>query len=633
MPSMKTITIPLFLLLSVIVWAQTGYKANKMYQQSLNMAEQGDFKTAIQFMKRVQKAYPKNPEVHYALGDFYLNTPSGADSALIYLETAFQLLPVADRNSIVGADIQTSLAHTYHLLLKPQKAIETYQNLLTVIPEGSSEIRTTTEREIEMCNNLIEAMKNPVRMEVRNVGKTINSRNDDHSPLISADGQTLFFTSRRPSSYSTSMPDGQYAEKVYFSNRDSSSGSWGKPVNTNRLFRTQGHEACVSLSADGQELILFRNDADGKNLYSSLREGKAWTEPSLLPKPINSPANETHLTMNADRSVMYFTSDRSGGFGGLDIYQVRRLPDGSWSKAMNMGPVINTVWDEETPMLHPDGKRLYFASKGHNSVGGFDIFISQAAEDSTWGTPVNIGYPINTPDDDLFFAPTVMRNQAYYASATLRDGLGGMDIYLIEYEDPIENRLAVYTGIVNSAIDAPLESIKVLVKDKATGITEGEYRPNAATGNYVLILESGKSYELFFEGAGFENQMMNLDVPSKLNFSATHKSMPIGTVALNYVAPVITDTVSVSTKEVPLFSVQILALTQPCKSWDKAFKGLDTKKIKEYECSDKYYRYVYGTYNNYREAMKAAEVLQATPTFSDAFVRRQKELMMMIQNK
>ena len=627
---MKTITIILCLLGSMPVWAQTGHQANKTFQQSLTMAEQGDFKTAIQLMKRVQKSYPQNPEVYFALGDFYLNTPSGADSALFYLETAFRLLPEKDRNSIVGADIQTSLAHTYHLLLNPQKAIETYKNLLSVIPEGTSEIRTTANREIEMCNNLIEAIKNPVRMEVKNIGKTINSKNDDHSPLVSADGQTLFFTSRRPSSYSTMMPDGQYAEKVYFSTRDSASGNWTKPVITNRMFRNQGHEACVSLSADGQELILFRNDADGKNIYSSLREGKAWTEPTLLPKPINSQANETHLTMNADRSVMYFTSDRNGGLGGLDIYQIRRLPDGSWSKAMNMGPTINTPWDEETPMLHPDGKRLYFASKGHNSVGGFDIFISQAAEDSVWGNPINIGYPINTPDDDFFCAPTLMRNQAYYASASFRDGLGGMDIYLIEYEDPIENRLAVYSGIVDCAIDAPLESIKVIVKDKATGNTEGEYRPNAATGNYVLILESGKNYDLSFEGEGFENQVMALDVPSRLNFSEIHKSMPIANVALKYVAPALTDTVSIAIEDVPPFSVQILALTQPCKSWDKVFKGLDQKFIREYQCTDKYYRYVYGSYNNYREAMKAVEILQATPTYSDAFVRRQKELMMMM---
>ncbi|MBN2742328.1 MAG: PD40 domain-containing protein [Marinilabiliaceae bacterium] len=628
---MKTLFLIVLCWIGISASAQKQQPTNRTFQQAVSKAEHGDFKTAIQLMKRVLKSTPKQPEALFALGDFYLNTTDGRDSALTYLEKAYFHLHENDRNSIFGVDLQMALANTYHLLNQPQKGIDTYQRLIAVLPERATPQIAEANREIEMCQNLIEARKNPVKMEVINLGNTVNSKHDDHSPLITTDGQSLFFTSRRPSSYSSMMPDGQFAEKIYFSTRDSATGRWSNPIITNRLFKTQGHEACVAISSDGQELFLFRNDQRGKKIYSSRREGKTWSEPLPLPKPINSDANETHLTLSPDQSTLYFTSDRSGGIGGLDIYRVRKMPDGTWSKAQNLGPEINTPYDEETPVLHSDGKRLYFASNGHNSMGGFDIFVSQLNNDSTWTQPVNMGYPINTADDDFFFYPSMIRNQAYYATAKFTQGSGGMDLYRIEYDDPIENRLAVYSGIINANENMPLENVKIIISDKKTGAVEGQYKPHPGTGKYVLILEAGKSYDMVFGGEGITPMEMQLDIPSDNSFSLANQVLSITQLTLN-ASEINRDTKTIETNK-GQYTVQVLALYKPCKSWDKAFKGLSIQLIKENKCDDGIYRYIYGGYTSYREAMKVRDQLQAMPAFFDAFVRSQNELERLMQNQ
>jgi hypothetical protein len=647
-----------FLLLNVTAgFAQkTDLNSNKIYSDGVAYAQAGDFKRAVPIFKRVLKANPTSPEVNYYLGYCYLNTTEGPDSAQYFFQKGLEYLPENDFDSQLGVDMRYSLAKSYQLTLKTTKAIAEYEKLMSVLPADAIDLRTQIIRDIETCHFLAEAIKNPVGMRTKNIGPIVNSKNDDHSPLISADGSMLFFTTRRPSSYSATMPDGQHSEKIYFSKRNEKTGEWAKPIIINKLFRSEGHESCVSLSADGNELYLFRNDIKGKNLYVCNFDGSTWSEPVKLAKPVNSDFNETHITLSPDKSLAYFTSDRPGGLGGLDIYQVRRLPNGQWSLPKNLGPGINTPYDEETPMLHPDGKTIYFSSEGHNSIGGLDIFTSKIQEDSTWSKPFNMGYPINTPDDDFFFVPTATYNQAWYASAKYKDTFGGHDIYQLEYDATEESKVAVFSGEVNGSENVPIENIRVNVIEKETNELVGLYKPHPGTGKYLLILEYGKEYMIEYAGEGFLPSQKELAVTYDMTFANVQKSIalePMQLVAIERPkAEIIAKTATslpVDQKSpskgsawsektdagdgIPYYTVQILTLKKPVASWDKAFKGLDQSMIKEYKCKNNIYRYAYGQYKGFKAAVRAKQkIVEATP-YQDSFIRDIKQYDELIETE
>ncbi|MBN2164866.1 MAG: PD40 domain-containing protein [Marinilabiliaceae bacterium] len=624
----------IYIIIQTTVYSQSNKKElSKIYSEAVAYAEDKNYHEAISLLKRLVSEDPERPEVLYYLGYCYLNCTNGADSAVIFFQRGLMVLPEADRNSSLGVDLQYSVAKSYHLQMKFDQAIDEFEKLLLIIPDEDVEMQDRIKREIETCSNGKELVNKPVKLEVVNLGDAINSGDDDHSPLISADGELIFYTTRRESEYNELLPDGQYSEKIFYSKK--TGDKWTKGDIISKLFRKDGHESCVALSADGQELYLYRNDIEGRNLYVCLYDGSSWSEPTKLPKPINSIYDETHVTLSPDKSVMYFTSSRPGGYGGLDIYEVRRLPDGKWASPKNLGSEVNTKYDEETPMLHPDGRTLYFASEGHNCMGGFDIFISRIQPDSIWSKPVNMGYPINTPDDDFFFVPTVSYNQAYYASSRFEDNHGGMDIYLVQYEEPVENRLAVLKGTIQSENDAPIETVRVFVFEKESGDLVGQYCPHAGTGKYVMILEAEKIYELKYSGEGFEDYVANLPVTRNMTYSNLQAAKKVDDVTMASIVkeePKQTTDVAVSdvkpldaNDDIPYYTVQILTLNKPVISWEDAFKGLDTTLVKEYKCKNSMYRYAYGLFKGYKATLKVKEEVLKVSPFSDSFIRDVKQ--------
>ncbi|MBI9060373.1 MAG: PD40 domain-containing protein [Marinilabiliaceae bacterium] len=624
--------------LQFIASQSSDRQMNREFSQAVGLAEDKAYDEAIDLFKHMLKTDPEDVDVLYNLGHCYLNTSNGPDTAIVYFEKAYGLLAEEEHITNFGVDIQLSIGKSHQLMLQPKQAIPIYERLIEQLPPEDEDLILETRREIEICENAIELMNSPVVLKVHNLGENINTKYDDHSPLISADETLLLYTSRRSSSYSEKMPDGQYAERIYSSsikNKD-----WTKSKSLKELFRKPGHEAGVCLSADGQELYIYRNDIDGPNIYVSLYDGSTWAEPVKLPNPINTKFAETHASVSPDKSVLYFTSDRPGGFGGLDIYRSRLLPNGEWGKPQNLGSDINTQYDEETPIIHPDGRTLYFSSEGHNSMGQYDIFYSHSLADSTWSVPQNMGYPINTPDDDFFFVPTTTQNLAYYASSKYEDNMGGSDIYLIEYEEPEINRLAVFKGTVNSTDDAPIENVRVHVTKADDNSAAGVYRPHPGTGKYVLILEAEGQYKIRYAGEGFEeaqaevmvtgemaykkrNDTNKLDDVTLIALAVPEKTTEDGTQLADQSTATKGQTLDVS-DGIPFYTVQILALKKPVKSYS-VFKDLEQDAITVYKCRDGFYRYSYGTFKGFKASIKGKDKVLNTGLWQDSFIRDIKQ--------
>jgi len=622
------------LFVSQIGLAQSDTKIDtKTFNRAVKLADDKAYGEAINLFTELYNTNPENIAVIYNLGNCYLNSSDSPDTALVYFKKAYSLLQEDEKISDVGVDIQLSIGKAYQYLLQHENAITVYNDLINILPTEDKPLREEAQREIEICGNAIKLIQSPVVLKVKNLGPHINSKYNDHSPLISADQDLLLFTSRRESSYSELLFDGQYAERVYASTKENY--EWTRAKSLQDIFNKPGHESGVCLSAEGTELYIYRNDIDGANIYTSFFDGSTWGEPVKMESPVNSKYEETHATVTADKQTLYFTSNRPGGLGGFDIYRVRRLPNGEWGKAENM-EALNTPYDDETPVLHPNGKIMYFSSEGHNTMGQFDIFYSIMKEDGTWGAVVNMGYPINTPDDDFFFVPTATPNIAYYASARYDDSYGGSDLYLIEYEEPEINRLAVIKGKVDATDEKPIDNIQITVTKDGIPTPVGQYRPHPGTGKYLLILEAEGYYNINYSGEGFESYENQLKVTREMTYKNTNQTSQLDDVTLVAIIPVAELTDSVSTPEydtsdgIPYYTVQILSLKEAVASYE-VFKDLEHDLIKEYKCKDGFYRYSYGAFKGFKAALKGKEKVLKTGLWHDSFVRNIEQYNRLIE--
>lgn len=367
---------------------------------------------------------------------------------------------------------------------------------------------------MQYCKNALELKSKPVQFSITNLGPIINTEYDEHSPVINLHEDLLLFTSNRETTIAQAEKGELYVENIFYSRyRDK------KWITTRAMdLNTEANNATIGISPDGTKLLIYQNDGIVGNIYVCEMKNDQWGELQKLPSPINTMANETHASFSMDGKTLFFTSDRIGGFGGKDIYSVNQLPNGEWGKVRNLGPDINTEFDEESPYIHPNNKTLYFSSEGHQSMGGFDIFKAIRNEDGEWGEAKNIGYPINTPFDDLFYAPTIDEQRVYYASKR-DDGLGGSDIYLIEFPNDHPNELSVVGGFVYTPDGAPASEAKITVREKKTGNKEGVYRPNANNGKYIFIIPCGQSYTMEIELNKHKTVIKDFKVPSGKSFA------------------------------------------------------------------------------------------------------------------
>lgn len=568
---MKRVLFLLFVFVSYQSFSQVeGNEYRAKFIEGNRLMEEKLYREAISIWKELAAHDQFNANVNYKLGYSYLESNNNREDALPYLEAAaakpanpnYDIFNVNDRTAPI--EVYYHYGRALHLNYKLDEAIAQFEKFLE---EASSKhhLRDEAQRQIEMVKEAKVQIANPKKLSIDNLGSTINSEFADFSPVISVDENALFFTSRRirPDSSNTALIDestGDYMEDIYVSYKDRN-GKWQQPELLN--INTESHTATVNVSPDGQQLFIYKDENGVGTLMSSQLVGETWTEPEALGSNINSKSWEPHAALTADGNTLYFVSDRPGGSGGRDIYRVVKLPNGKWSKALPLGPTINTPYDEDACFVHPDGRTLYFASTGHNSMGGFDIFYSQLGEDGEWTAPKNVGYPLNTVDDDVFFVTSADGRRAYYSSRQ-EGGFGEKDIYMVELpESERAPCLTVLKGFVVSPEGTRIpESTTIYVTNNETGETN-QYKPRLRDGVFVAILPPGVDYTVDYRVNGKSLAVEDIHVPAETCYNEIQKELTL-------------DPVNIEGSEVKTLSLSGIATTEEGVSQERTVEGTKT---------------------------------------------------------
>jgi outer membrane protein OmpA-like peptidoglycan-associated protein/tetratricopeptide (TPR) repeat protein len=463
----------------------------------------GNYAAALESFLKAYQFQPEDPMLSYSVGICYSNL----DQKLV----ALPYLEKAKKGGVTFPDLDFNLAGSYHLAHRFEEAVSLLEKYKM---DTEKDMMDQVDQLIAYCRNGMELVKKPLDVKITNLGPSVNSKYPDYHPSISADETTLLFISRRDNTIGggKDVQDNHYFEDIYISHK--TDGKWSMAEDLGDGINTASHDGCVGVSPDGQELMVYRwsEKSDG-DLYVSELKGDSWTNPKNLGTNINSKAWESDASITSDRRAIFFTSNRDGGFGARDIYMCRRLANGEYSLPVNLGNKINTEYEEDAPFIHADGKTLYFSSRGHKSMGGFDIFSCtiNIETGAILTEPVNVGYPINTADDDVFFVWSADNKRAYFASER-EGGYGEKDIYMLERKEAAA-ALVVLKGKVMACDSKSPVHAKIVVKDLTTSKTVGVYTSNSSTGNYMVIMPAGKNYGISVESPGYLFYSKNIDIP------------------------------------------------------------------------------------------------------------------------
>lgn len=500
----------LLIVLSLFSYTVSAQERTGSVKQANEKFLAGNYEGALEEYELLVKSFDDD-RFNYRLAICYLNTNVDKKKAIPLLEEVVSK-PKYDENAMY------LLGRAYHFAGRYDDALKSYSKFKET-GKGNPDNLKNVDKQIEYCYNAKELVKFPVNVTFENLGKNVNSVYADYFPFIAENESFLIFNSRRDEGAVMGV-DGRYTSDVFISHERG--GKWqkakqlGAPINT-----PDGDEEIVGLTADGKTLVLhFDNNIGSGDLFTSERNDEQFSKPALLSQHINSKANEIAAAITPDHTQIYFASDRPGGFGGTDLYRCQKLPSGDWSEPFNLGPSINTAFDEDFPTLSADGRMLYFSSKGHTSMGGYDIFRALLDTVSgNWTAVKNVGYPINTPDDDMNLCVSETGRYGYIAA--LRDGgLGDLDIYRVVFND-IEPKYSVVKGLIlsNDAYKKVGQtSITVLAKE--TGEIYGTYVPNPNTGRYIMILPPG-NYRVEVDADGFKRMEEDIQIADKASFQTT----------------------------------------------------------------------------------------------------------------
>ncbi|PCH98467.1 MAG: hypothetical protein COB85_01505 [Bacteroidetes bacterium] len=527
-----------------ISFEKANFESDKEgFKEALKELQRGEasyknsvYSEALAHFELAQKFNPNNAELNMKIGHCYLYS-SHKPQALGYLEKATAL------DAPLNNFIHFLLGHGYQLNMKWDEAIKSYGVYVSNASDENKGQIEIANKKIEECKYGKELVESPVKVKITNLGSQINSEFADYHPLISADEAVMYFTARRDSTTGGNRDPNfdVYYEDIYKSKKKEDS-TWSTARGIGEPINTEFHDATVGLAPDGQKLFVYKDDEGDGNIYECILNGDVWSEPIKLNKNINSEYTEPTACFSYDGRTIYFISDRPGGFGENDIYISKLGSNGEWDVASNLGATINSEYNEEAVFMHPDGKTLYFSSQGHKTMGGYDLFKSiYNKKSSTWSSPENLGYPINTPDDDVFFVMGANGERGYYSSIKA-DGMGEKDIYMITFlETESSPELTLVKGkIIDKNTGLPIEAyIEVIDNDKNEIVANS--KSNKLTGEFLFSLPSGRDYGVTVTADGYFFHSENIDIPESSPFYELFKnihmnSMDVGkSMVLNFI--------------------------------------------------------------------------------------------------
>lgn len=460
---------------------------------------------ALVVYKKLIEKEPKNYDYYYKAGYCILHINRDKKAAIPFLEKA------AENNAHEDAYFYLGLA--YHYNLDFDQAIENFKKYKA---NGKGEKQNLIDRQIEMVENARKQTKSPIDVEYENAGDNINTQYPDYYPFVTPNESAIVFTSRRKGVVGNSREfDGYYSSDIFMSKVVN--GEFTPAKGLGLLVNSSYDEQVVGLSYDATILYVYAdNIKDYGDIYESKYSKNKFRKRVLMGENVNSKEFESSATISADGNTLFFASNRDGGKGGKDIYMTRKLPTGDWALPQNLGDVINTPYDEDFPNLFYDGSTLYFSSKGHNSIGGYDYFKSNwDAESNTWSKPENIGYPINTPEDNICISFTEDKRHAYI-STWREDSKGDLDIYKVTFNE-LDARQTIFKSKVMKDSTNYITDAFISVVDNRTQEEVGQYMPNSKNGKFVMILKPG-SYNVLVDAPGFSPLSEDIVVKGKSDF-------------------------------------------------------------------------------------------------------------------
>jgi outer membrane protein OmpA-like peptidoglycan-associated protein len=486
---------------------------NESFKQGNLLVLEKNYTLALTFFQKAYSADSSSANINYKLGMCYLNTIDQKSRALYHLTKA--LININRNYNFDNPTEKKAPEETYKwmgIALRLEGKIEESDNYFAkfrdIVGTKNKEITDDLERQIEINSNYVSFSKNKTEFAPSNLGDSVNTPYQDYNPVISPDGKTLYFTSRNESTTGALKEEnGNFFEDIYQA-KIKKDFSWCKPTPFGFNVNSAENESVAGISPDGTQLF-FNKDVNEGEIYYSTYDGTNWGS-SLPMLGINSAASESGGSITADGKIFVFASDRkTASQGGMDIWMSNKQADGKWSPPVNLGLNINSKYDEINPYITPNGKTIYFASNGFNTMGGYDIFKSTSTETGVWGKAENLKAPINSADDEMFYSQTSDGKKVFF-SAIRKEGKGSLDIYKLSYvkevvELPSKN---IKVNLAISSNGNLPNAIRAIIIDTAKNLRLIDTTINSFTKNFSLQYKQqntkATNYILSIEANGFQ---------------------------------------------------------------------------------------------------------------------------------
>jgi tetratricopeptide (TPR) repeat protein len=620
------------IILSGVATAQPSKEAKSLFAQAESYYLYGDYEMANPLYLTIASFDTDNNNIIYKIGNCYLNITDEKSKAIEFLEKAVKSAsgdakPTQLKEKKAPLDAYFSLARAYMINNDIEKAMNTFRVFQRMIDEAGEKagFQNTNfiEQQLLACQNAIKFRENPVAIDTLKLPAEFSQGSVNDAPAISFDGNTIAYTERRGIS-----------NAIYYAKKEN--GKWLPPVEI--TYEINAGEDCstCSLNSDGTVLFLYKEDMEDGNIYSSSFSDGKWGHIKKLNPNINTKYYESHASVSSDGKKLYFTSNREDG-QDLDIYLSEKDASGDWGAAKMLGSEINSPFNEDTPFITKDDSVLFFCSEGYVSMGGYDIFKSTRKGD-LWQTPVNMGSPINTTDDDKFFAPYNNGLNGYYSTRT---DYKKREIIYLGIGVPAKDIFYTIRGTLslNDTLQKPDESNKIYLLDIKSGDTLNIGYPVKDTGLYRFTVIPG-NYRVIFTGINYLPRIVDTlltykypapDVIIDITIEKVPEPVTYDKIDLSNIpiiakvdsADLVTDVKVVGDEvldaDVLYFTVQVMALHNPVDI--SYFKYISDMKVM-YNDLDKFYRYTTGKFNTREEAVAHKAELRRKGYPEDIFIKK-----------